>query len=127
MLKFLGAAEVHIITFQSMPGPGVDPCDAMSATPREIQQAIEEGITVHVHRGVKRLILRAGALIGAELVHMRELPAADGRRAPVEFEGTETILMVDQVIPSIGQEVERAGFEQLLGATLFSSAMSSGS
>ncbi len=119
VLKFAGAAEVHIVTFQSMPGPGVDPRDAMSATPREIQQAIEEGVTIHEHRGVKRLILRGGALIGVELVHMRELSTAEGRRKPVEFEGTETILMVDQVIPAIGQEVERAGFEQILGAHSF--------
>jgi len=119
VLKFLGASEVHVVTFQSMLGPGVDPHEAMSATPREIQQAIEEGVTIHTHRGIKRLILRAGALIGAELVHMRELPTADGGRKPVEFEGTETILMVDQVIPSIGQEVERAGFEQVLAAHPF--------
>ncbi len=119
VLRFLGASEIHVVTFQSMPGPNVDPRDAMSASPREIQQAIEEGVTIHAHRGVKRLILRAGALIGAELVHMRELPAADVSRKPVEFEGTETILMVDEVIPSIGQQVERVGFEQLLGAHPF--------
>jgi NADPH-dependent glutamate synthase beta subunit-like oxidoreductase/ferredoxin len=119
VLKFAGAAEVHVITFQSMPGPGVDPQEAMSATPREIQQAVEEGVTIHAHRGVKRLILRGSTLIGAELVHMRELVAADGTRKPVAFEGTETILTVDQVLPSIGQEVERTGFEIILGAHPF--------
>lgn len=119
VIKFTGAAEVHVITFQSLPGPGVDPVDVMTATPREIRQAIEEGITIHDRRGVSRLILRGATVVGVELVHMRELPGAAGRRQPVTFEGTETVLTVDQVIPAIGQMVAPAGFESLLGRGAF--------
>jgi formate dehydrogenase (NADP+) beta subunit len=119
VIKFAGASEVHVITFQSIPGPGIDPIDAMTATPREIRQAIEEGVTIHDRRGVSRLIMRGKAVVGVELVHMQELPGAAGTRQPVAFEGTETVLMVDQVIPAIGQVVDSAGLEKILGRNAF--------
>lgn len=115
VLKFSGVAEVHLITFQALPGSGVSREDAMSASPREIRQAIEEGVTIHDRRGVQRLIMRGDAVIGVEIVHMRELERSQGRRELVSFEGTETVLKVDHVIPAIGQEVDPAGFESLLG------------
>jgi len=54
-------------------------------------------------------------VVGVEMVHMKELARADGRREAVAFEGTETILEVDQVIPAIGQRVDPQGMESLLG------------
>ena len=119
VLKFTGVAEVHVITFQALPGPGIAREDAMSALPREIRQAIEEGVTIHDHRGVRRLILRGEKAVGVEMVHMKELARDDGRREPVLFEGTETVLRVDQVIPAVGQEVEPAGMESVLGGEPF--------
>ena len=115
VLKFSGTPEVHIITFQALPGPGIDPRDAMSATPREIRQAIEEGVVIHDHRGIARLISRGAAVVGVEMIHMREMERAAGKRELVSFEGTETVLNVDQVIPAVGQSVDPAGFETLLG------------
>ncbi|HSR56561.1 MAG TPA: FAD-dependent oxidoreductase [Candidatus Binataceae bacterium] len=115
VLKFNGTAEVHLITFQALPGQGVEPADAMSAAPREITQAIEEGVVIHDRRGVRRMIQRGDAVIGVEMVHMRELVRGDGRREPVAFEGTETVLKVDHVIPAIGQEIDPTGFESMLG------------
>ncbi|HVN29959.1 MAG TPA: 4Fe-4S binding protein, partial [Candidatus Binataceae bacterium] len=87
--------------------------DAMSAAPREITQALEEGVKIHDCRGVRRLIMRGDTVIGVEMVHMKELDK-DGRRELVSFEGTETILKVDQVIPAIGQQLDAATFGHVL-------------
>ncbi len=119
VMKFNGVAEVHVITFQALPGPGVSAADAMSAVPREIRQAIEEGVTIHDRRGVRRLLMRGNAVVGVEMIHMREMERPGGRRELVSFEGTEQVLRVDQVIPAIGQMVEPAGFESLLGKNAF--------
>lgn len=119
VLKFAGVSEVHVVTFQAMPlarGHGENP---MSAAPREIAQALEEGVIIHHHRGVRRLILRGEQVVGVEMIHMKELARDGGRREVVGFEGTETVLHVDHVIPAIGQEVEPAGLEFALVADGF--------
>lgn len=114
VLRRQGVPSVHLITHQRIPAPGVPAEDAMRANPREVAQAVEEGVTIHEHRGVRRLILRGERVVGMELVHMKKLPDADGRLQRVAFEGTETVLHVDHVIPAIGQEVDPAGFEALV-------------
>jgi Pyruvate/2-oxoacid:ferredoxin oxidoreductase delta subunit len=105
---------VHIISHKSIPGPNVPRDDAMPAISREVEQALEEGVIIHEHRGIHRLILRGGRVIGVEMVHMKKLRQPDGRLRRVEFEGTETVLHVDQVIPAIGQVVDPTGVEPLL-------------
>ncbi len=119
VLKFSGAAEVHVITFQSLPGVQVGVADVMSAVPREIRQALEEGVIIHDHRGIRRLLIRGGEIAGVEMVHMKEVEDPDGRRRLVSFEGTETVLKLDQVIPAIGQQVDPAGFESIVGKDAF--------
>lgn len=119
VLKFSGVEEVHIVTFQTLPAPGVEAADAMAAAAREIMHAREEGVTIHDRRGIRRLIFRGGKIAGAELVHMREMDRGGGRRELVSFEGTETMLKVDHVIPAIGQEVEAAGMERVIGSAPF--------
>jgi len=49
------------------------------------------------------------------MVHMKKLRQPDGRLRRVEFEGTETVLHVDQVIPAIGQVVDPEGVQPLIG------------
>jgi formate dehydrogenase beta subunit len=119
VLKFGGVEEVHMITFQTLPEPGVDPADVMAAAAREIRHALEEGVKIHDHRGVRRLIFRGGKIAGVELVHMKEMDRGGGRRELVLFEGTETVLTVDHVIPAVGQEVDSAGLESVIGAAPF--------
>ncbi len=119
LMKFSGAEEVDVVTFQALPGPGVSAADAMSAAPREILQALEEGVVIHDRRGIRRLIMHGGSVVGVELVHMKEMEEPGGRRRLVSFEGTETVLEVDQVIPAIGQEVDAAGFEGVLDNAFF--------
>lgn len=114
VLRRSGVQQVHIISHKSIPGPDVPPDDAMPAIPREVDQALEEGVTIHEHRGIHRLILRGEKVIGVEMVHMKKLRQPSGRLKRVEFEGTETVLHVDQVIPAIGQVVDPLGVEPLL-------------
>lgn len=114
VLKLRGVRDVHVITFQSLPGPGVSERDVMSATASEIRHAREEGVTIHEHRGIRRLIMRGGEVAGVEMVRMREMEKTPGRREVVGFDGTETVLKVERVIPAVGQEVDPAGFEAVL-------------
>jgi NADPH-dependent glutamate synthase beta subunit-like oxidoreductase len=115
VLKRAGVQEVHIITNQGLPGSGEE---EMRANRDEIEQALEEGIEIHEHRGVRRLILRGERVVGVEMVRMEKM-ARNGRIERVSFEGTETVLHVDQVIPAIGQVVDDEGMESLLGNDSF--------
>lgn len=114
VLKHAGIDEVHVVTHQALPRPGVQLPDPMPAIPREIEQALEEGVNIHEHRGVQRLVLRGEQVIGLELVHRKDLPDGIGGKRFVSFEGTESLLHVDQVIPAIGQTVDPSGLETLL-------------
>lgn len=115
VLKLAGVPDVHIISHKAIPGPGVSAEDAMPAIRREIDQGLEEGVIIHEHRGVQRLILRGEQVVGLELVHMKKLPDASGHLQRVAFEGTESMLHVEQVIPAIGQTVDSEGVRALLG------------
>ena len=106
--------DTHIVIHSSLPDPEHPTAEDMRAIPREITQALEEGVQIHHHHGVKRLILRGEKLTGIEIVRMRKLPDENGRLQRVAVEGTESILHVDQVIPAIGQVVDNEGFESLL-------------
>jgi NADPH-dependent glutamate synthase beta subunit-like oxidoreductase/Pyruvate/2-oxoacid:ferredoxin oxidoreductase delta subunit len=106
--------DTHIVIHSSLPDPEHPSEDDMRAIPREIQQALEEGVRIHDHHGIKRLILRGEKVTGVEIVRMRKLPDDHGRLHRVAFEGTESILHVDQVIPAIGQVIDPVGMENLL-------------
>lgn len=114
ILKRLGAAEVHLITHERIPGFDVPVYDAMPAAEREVRQAIEEGVVVHEHRSVRRLLLKGNKVTGVEMIHAKKLVGADGRPKLTTFDGTESVLHVEEVIPAIGQQVEAEGFESVL-------------
>jgi formate dehydrogenase beta subunit len=119
VLKRCGVPEVHIITHEALPADGVAPEDAMRAIPREIAQAQEEGVIIHPHRGILRLILRGERVVGVEMAHMKKLQRSGGKVERVMFEGTETVMHVDQVIPAIGQQVDDTGIAELLHRKAF--------
>lgn len=114
VLRRAGVAEVHLITHERIPAPDVPAEDAMPATEREIRQAVEEGVIVHEHCGVVRLIRHGERLVGVELVRMKKLRGVDGILHRVPFEGTEHVLHVEQVIPAVGQQVDPRGVESML-------------
>jgi len=114
VLRHCGVETVHVVTHQSLPHAGVEQPDTMPAIAREIEQAMEEGVIFHEHRGVQRLVLRGEQVTGLELVHRKQLRETDNTLRHVSFEGTESLLHVDQVIPAIGQTVDPAGLASLL-------------
>jgi 2-oxoacid:acceptor oxidoreductase delta subunit (pyruvate/2-ketoisovalerate family) len=122
VLRHAGVKEVHVITHQSLPRKGDTPADVMPAISREIEQALEEGVIIHEHRGVQRLVLRGERVVGLELVHRREAQNNLHKSHYVSFEGTESLLYADQVIPAIGQMVDPQGLESMLGNAAFLSA-----
>lgn len=115
VFKRAGVAEVHVVTASGLPGPDADPRDVLNVVPREYEQAVEEGVIFHGHRTIQRLLMRGSRVFGLEMVALRKLPRGDGRQERVAFEGTETILHVDMVVPAIGEIVDPTGFESLLG------------
>jgi NADPH-dependent glutamate synthase beta subunit-like oxidoreductase/ferredoxin len=115
VMKRAGVSEVHIISHKPIPRPGVPVSEAMPAIPREVEEALEEGVIIHEYRGIRRLILRGERVVGVELVHMKKLKQASGKLKRIAFEGTETILNVDQVIPAVGQVIDPMGMEMLVG------------
>ena len=114
VMKRAGVQEVHVISHKPIPRPGIPAEEAMPAIDREVHEALEEGIIIHEYHGIRRLILRGERVVGVELVRMKKLLQSSGRLKRVAFEGTETILHVDQVIPAIGQVVDAFGMENLL-------------
>jgi formate dehydrogenase (NADP+) beta subunit len=113
VIKRAGAKEVHLISHKPIPKPGIPASEAMPAIAREVYEALEEGIIIHEYRGIRRLILRGERVVGVELVHMKKLMQASGRLKRIAFEGTETILNVEQVIPAVGQVIDPFGYERI--------------
>lgn len=114
VMKRAGVAEVHLITASGLPGPDTEPDDVLNVVPREFEQAVEEGVRFYPHRTINRLIMRGSKVVGVEMVRLKKLPGANGRKTRVAFEGTETVLHVDMVVPAIGEVVDPAGVEALL-------------
>ena len=127
VIRHASGAEVHVITHQSLPRDGHTTADVMPAIPREVEQAREEGVIIHEHRGVQRLVLRGEQVVGLELVHRKVLHDNNHVKRRVSFEGTESLLHVEQVIPAIGQEVDPSGLEGLLNHAPFLEADETGS
>jgi NADPH-dependent glutamate synthase beta subunit-like oxidoreductase/ferredoxin len=115
VMKRAGVPEVHIISHKPIPRPGVPQSEAMPAIQREVEEALEEGVNIHEYRGIRRLILRGERVVGVELVHMKKLLQPSGKLKRIAFEGTETILNVEQVIPAVGQVVDAGGLERVVG------------
>ncbi len=115
IMKRRGVEEVYVITASGLPGPDTAPDDVLNVVPRELEEALEEGVVFFPHRTIQRLIMRGSKMIGVEMVHLKKLPGKGGRKSRVSFQGTERVLNVDMVIPSIGEAVDTAGFENLVG------------
>lgn len=114
IMKRAGVADVTIITASGLPGPDADPGDVLNVVPREYAEAVEEGIAFYPHHTIKRLIMRGSQTTGVEIVRLKKVPAADGRKRRVAFEGTERVVHADMVIPAIGESVDPAGLEAIL-------------
>lgn len=109
LLKRSGVNEVTLVTASGLPGPDTDPEDLINVVPRELEEALEEGIEIVSHATVNRLVMRGSKVVGAEVASLRKERDAEGRRRRVTFEGTERVVDVDMVIPCIGERVDPEG------------------
>jgi NADPH-dependent glutamate synthase beta subunit-like oxidoreductase len=96
----LGAKEVTIFYRRSRA--------EMPASPSEVEEAIKEGVKIHILAAPVRIRSKDGQLTGIEFTRM-ELgePDASGRRRPIPIKGSEFIMEVDNVIIAIGQVVDK--------------------
>ncbi len=114
VLKRAGAEHVYLVTHAALPNQGESPGDEMPALAREVAQALGEGVESLTHKGVHRLLLQGERVVGVEITHMKKLPDASGHAVRTAFEGTETVLPVDAVIPAVGEVIDPTGLEALL-------------
>ena len=114
ILKRRGSSEVHLVTASGLPGPDTEPDDVLNVVPRELEEALEEGVIIHPHATIQRLIMRGSKVIGVEIVSLKKLPGADGRKQRIAFEGTERVMTTDMVVPCIGEVVDPEGVSDLL-------------
>jgi formate dehydrogenase beta subunit len=105
---------VTLITASALPGPGADPDDLINVVPRELEEALEEGIEIIEHATISRLIMKGSRVTGVEIVSLKKEPGPDGRKRRVEFEGTERVLPVDMIVPCVGERVDPGGLEGVL-------------
>ncbi len=99
--KRMGAEHVYIIYRRSM--------DEIPARREEIEHAIEEGIEFRLlNNPVKIIGDEDNRVCGIECVEMKlGEPDASGRRRPVEIEGSNFVLDVEEVIMSIGTRLNK--------------------
>lgn len=91
----LGAEKVHILYRRTR--------EEMPADPREIQDAIDEGVILHELVAPLRF-LGNGIVNQVECVKMKPGEfGKDGRRVPVKIPGTEFTLDIDLAIPAVSQ------------------------
>jgi NADPH-dependent glutamate synthase beta subunit-like oxidoreductase len=97
----LGADEVHIVYRRTQ--------HEMPADPFEIEEALLEGISLHILVSPKRVIGEDGILKGLEcLKNTLGEPDSSGRRRPVPIEGSEFFIASDHIIAAIGQTLDKS-------------------
>lgn len=90
--------------------------EEMPSFPGEVHEAEEEGIEISFLVSPVRVIGENGTVKKLECVRNRLGPAdRDGRSRPVEIQGSNFCLEVDQIISAIGEEADLAGLPEELG------------
>lgn len=81
--------------------------EEMPAIPEEVDQAIREGVKLHLLTAPVRMIGRGGRVVRMECLRMRlEEPDEKGRRKPVPIQGSNFKVEADTVIAAVGQGLD---------------------
>jgi heterodisulfide reductase subunit A-like polyferredoxin len=97
----LGADEVHIVYRRTR--------NEMPADPFEIEEALLEGIKLHILVTPKAVTGEDGTLKGLECIkNTLGEPDSSGRRRPVPIEGSEFFIPADHIIAAIGQTLDKS-------------------
>lgn len=94
----LGVADVKMIALESW--------EEMPASRFEIEEALEEGITVQPRRGPNRIVGKNGKVIGLETIQVASVFDENRRFNPKFKPGTESVMDCDTVILAIGQAAD---------------------
>jgi heterodisulfide reductase subunit A-like polyferredoxin len=94
----LGADDVHVACLESR--------KEMPAHEWEIEEALEEGITLHCSVGPKAILGKDGKVMGLECLRVKSVFDPDGRFNPKFHEGTEFKMDCDMIIIAIGQDAD---------------------
>ncbi len=103
----LGATEVSMACLESL--------ETMPAIPEDVEQALEEGITILPSWGPHRVLEQKGKLTGMELVRCTSVFDASGRFAPAFDASVKKEVAADQVLVAIGQAADLGYAESWLG------------
>lgn len=90
-----GAKKVDMVVLESR--------GDMLADEEEIDQALEERITIHNSVGPKRILTRNGHVEGLEIWNVASIVDSEGRFNPQFVQGSESVIEADSIIISIGQ------------------------
>ncbi|MEM1538571.1 MAG: FAD-dependent oxidoreductase [Candidatus Nezhaarchaeales archaeon] len=101
----LGAKDVQVVCLERK--------HQMPAFTWEVEQAIEEGVTINDGYGVKRIIGSDGRVAGVELVRCVSIFDEQGRFNPAFDEASVKTLPADTVIFAIGQEADLKALAEL--------------
>jgi heterodisulfide reductase subunit A len=97
----LGAKKVYILYRRSR--------EEMPAFQPEVEQAEKEGVEILFLKAPKKIIGKDGKVTAVECYQMSLTePDETGRRKPIPIEGSEHVIEVDTVIPTIGQALDTA-------------------
>jgi NADH-quinone oxidoreductase subunit F len=101
----LGAKEVNLVYRRTR--------DEMPALPREVEEAIREGVRMH-YLTLPTRVVGTAEVEGLECLRM-ELKGydANGRRRPVPVSGSEFVLPVDTVVVAVGQSIDPAAAREV--------------
>ena len=94
----LGVADVKMISLESW--------DELPASKFEIEEAIEEGISIQPRLGPNRIIGQNGKVTGLEVIEVESVFDENRRFSPKFRPKTEKILECDTLILAIGQSAE---------------------
>jgi NADPH-dependent glutamate synthase beta subunit-like oxidoreductase/CO/xanthine dehydrogenase FAD-binding subunit len=94
----LGAAEVSMACLESQ--------ETMPAIIEDVEQALEEGISILPSWGPHRVLEQDGKLTGIELVRCKTVFDKDGRFAPTFDPAVKTVVAADQILVAIGQAAD---------------------
>lgn len=93
-----GATDVKMFCLESR--------EEMPALKEEIEETLEEGITIENSWGPKRIVIENGKVTGVEFKKCTSVFNSDGRFAPEYDENDTMIVETDVVLLSIGQSIE---------------------
>jgi NADPH-dependent glutamate synthase beta subunit-like oxidoreductase len=86
----------------------------MPAIPEEVEEAIREGVNIHLLTAPVRMIGKAGKVVGMECLRMRMgEPDEKGRRKPVPIQGSNFKVNADTIISAVGQGMDQRALKGL--------------